>query len=256
MRVLGLGIVCGLGVVASLGTATSWLQSEPPAIPKISDFAPAGDLVEQVDFFVGRVEQSLADPADFDLAKQSRTFKDGNTLAALALMLAYSNQDHPLKASMPRLLKGAQSLAAAEGNVVRAQAAFAEIQAARAGSPDPLATLKWEPVASLSALMKQVPLIHAGLKRRVEGNRLARQAVQLAGQSAALAAIAQASMLDTEHVKRPADIEKWQQLCAQMRTAAGDVNSAVHAQDPQRVTAGMKRLAQSCDACHAVFRSE
>jgi hypothetical protein len=256
MRVLGLGIVFGLGVVASLGTATSLLQSEPPAIPKISDFAPAADLVEQIDFFVGRVEQSLADPADFDLAKQSRTFKDGNTLAALALMLAYSNEDHPLKGSMPRLLKGAQALVAANDNVVGAQAALAEIHAARAGSVDPLAAVKWERVASLSALMKQVPLIHAGLKRGVEGNRLARQAAQLAGQSAALAAIAQASMLDSEYIKRPADIEKWQQLCAQMRTAAGDVNSAVHAQDSQRVTAGMKRLAQSCDACHAAFRSD
>jgi hypothetical protein len=256
MRALGLGIVLGLGVVASLGTATSPLRSEPPPIPKVSDFAPADDLVEQIDFFVGRVEQSLADAADFDLAKQSRTFKDGNTLAALALMLAYYNQDHPLKASMPRLLKGAQALVAAGDSVVRAQAALAEIRAARAGSPDPLATVKWESVASLSALMKQVPLIHAGLKRGVEGNRLARQAAQSAGQSAALAAIAQASMLDTEYVKRPADIEKWQQLCAQMRTAAGEVNSAVHAQDTERVAAGMKRLALSCDACHAVFRSE
>ncbi|HEV3137298.1 MAG TPA: cytochrome c [Pirellulales bacterium] len=256
MRVSDLAIAFGLGIAVSLGTAPRFLQSEPPAIPKISEFAPSGDLVEQVDFFVGRIEQTLADPADFDLAKQSRAFKDGNTLAALALILAYSNQEHPLKASMPRLLKGAQALAAAEDNVVRAQAALAEIHAARAGSTDPLATVKWERVASLGALMKQVPLIHAGLKRGVEGNRLARQAVQSAGQSAALAAIAQASMLDSEYVKRPADIEKWQRLCAQMRDAAGEVNSAVHAQDPQRVTAGMKRLAQSCDACHAVFRSE
>ncbi|MBI3836820.1 MAG: cytochrome c, partial [Planctomycetia bacterium] len=210
----------------------------------------------QVDFFVGRVEQSLEDPADFDLAKQSRNFEDGNTLAALALMLALSNEEHPLKASMPRLLKASQALSAADDNVARAQAALAEIKAARAGSADPRSTVKWERVASLGALMKQVPLIHAGLKRGVEGNRLARQAVQSAGQSAALAAIAQASMLDTEHVKKPEDIEKWRQFCAQMRDASGEVNSAVHAQDPKRVAAGMKRLAQSCDACHAVFRSE
>src|ERR1700680_2435174 len=84
MRVSEFAIAFGLGIAVSLGTAAHFLQSEPPAIPKISDFAPSADLVEQVDFFVGRIEQSLADPADFDLAKQSRTFKDANTLAALA----------------------------------------------------------------------------------------------------------------------------------------------------------------------------
>src|SRR5205823_1973274 len=155
---------------------------------------------------------------------------------------------------MPRLLKAAQALAAAGENVERAQVALAEIKAARGGAADPQATAKWEKVASLSALMKQVPLVHAGLKRGVEGNRLARQAAQSAGQSAALAAIAQTSLWDTEHVKQPADVEKWRQLCAEMRDAAGDVNSAVHAQDQRLVTAGMKRLSQSCDACHAEFR--
>jgi hypothetical protein len=241
-----------------LAVAVSWsaarLRSEPPTIPKISTFAPAADLLQQVDFFIGRIEASLADPADFDGAQQSRTLKDGHTLAVLALMLAVHDEEHPLKAAMPRLLKSAQSLAGAGDDYSRAKAALTEIQAARAGRALGEGTVRWEKAASLSALMKQVPLIHAGLKRGVEPNRLARQAAPSAGQSAALAALAQASILDTEHVTRPADVAAWLQCCVEMRDAAGEVNSAVHAQDQGRVTMGMHHLAQSCEACHAKFR--
>jgi cytochrome c556 len=111
-----------------------------------------------------------------------------------------------------------------------------------------------------------VPLIHTGLKRGVDPHRLARQASQSAGQSAALAAIAEAAMLDTEYAKLARDsaagaveraeqrAEQWRQFCVGMRDAAGEVNSAIHAQDQARVTAGMKRLSQSCEACHAKFR--
>ena len=104
--------------------------------------------------------------------------------------------------------------------------------------------------------MKQVPLIHTGLKRGVEPSRLARQKAQSAGQSASLAAIAQASRLDTDWVKSPEEAAQWRQFCVEMRDAAGDVNADVHTQDSQRVAAGMKALTKSCDDCHARFRHE
>ena len=239
--------------------ACSWATpslSQPPDIPKISSFAPAKDLIQQVDFYLVRLDESLADPADFDLAKQSRTLKDANTLSALALVLAVHDEEHPIKASMPAMLKSSQALAEAGDDIERAGASLAGIKRARAAMAAGGETVKWEKAASLSALMKAVPLVHTGLKRGVEPNRLARQAVQSAGQAAALAAIAQAAMLDAELAKSPADAERWAQFCAQMRDAAGEVNSAVHAQDQARVVTGMKRLSQSCDACHARFRGE
>ena len=243
--------------------ATSLLVSQPPQVPKISRFAPAEDLISQVDFFIKRVEDSLADPADFDPAKQSRTLKDGNTLAALALLLAAHDENHAIKASMPSMLKSAQDLAAAGDNSQEAGEALAKIKRARSPSAEPADAAnpradwtKVEKVASLPALMKQVPLIHTGLKRGVEPNRLARQAAHSAGQAATLAAIAQAALLDHELAKTPAEVELWVKLCADMRDAAGEVNSAVHAQDQGRVAAGMKRLTVSCDECHAKFRSQ
>ena len=239
--------------ITPLGSATAG-GAQPEAIPKISEFAPAEDLIAQVDFYLGRIEQSLATEGDFDPAKQSRTFKDANTLAVLALVLAVHDQPHALRDSAAGLLASAQRLAAAEDNYQRASAALSELKAARAGGAAAAAPVKWEKSASLPALMKQVPLIHTALKRGVEPSRLARQKAPSAGQSAALAAIAQASMLDTEYGATAADLAEWRAYCAAMRDASGQVNSAVRAGDSARVADGMKRLAQSCDACHAKFR--
>jgi cytochrome c556 len=232
--------------------ANSWAEETR----KISSFAPAADLLQQVDFFIGRAEESLQNPADFDGAKQSRTLKDGSTLAVLALMLAHHDEPLPLKTSMPTMLAAAKALAAAGDQVEPARTALAQIKAARAGHAPSTATAKWEKAASLAALMKQVPLIHTALKRGVDPNRLARQAVQSAGQAAALAAIAEAASLDPEPAQSSEDVATWREYCAQMRDAAGEVNAAVHAKDSDRVAAGMKRMTQSCDACHAKFRSQ
>ncbi|MEX0677614.1 MAG: hypothetical protein WD063_11100 [Pirellulales bacterium] len=243
-------------LVVVLCATAQFLFSQDSRSPKISTFAPADDLVGQVDFYIERVEESLADPADYDGAKQSRTWKDSNTLAVLALMLARHDAEHPLKSSMPAMLKGAQALAAAEDDVKRAQQALSAIKAARAGTAAGGEGVKWEKVAALAALMKQVPLVHAGLRRGVTPNRLRRLAKESAGQAATLSAIAEAAMLDDQYAKTPEKAAAWSAFCGQMRDAAGEVNSAVHAQDQPRVDAGIKRLLESCDACHAEFRKQ
>jgi cytochrome c556 len=230
------------------------LQAGPPAKPPVSKIAPVGDLLQQVDFFLERTAASLAEPLDFDQAKQSRAFKDANTLAALGLLLANHDQDFPEKASMAALVQHAQALAQAGPDADAARRALAGLQAARAGKAPAGPELAWGKVASLKALMKQVPLVHTGLKRGVDPSRLARQKTQTAGQSATLVAIAQASLLDTAWIKSPEDVAVWTKFCEQMRDAAGEVNAGVHAQDQPRVAGGMKQLAQSCDDCHAKFR--
>lgn len=228
----------------------------PPTAPEVSKYAPAEDLLQQVDFFIGRVSESLSDPADFDEARQARTLKDANTLAVLALVLGLHDTEHAAKASTPALLAASQQLAAAGADAAKAQQALAQIKLARAGMASSTGTLKWEKVADLPVLMKHVPLIHSGLKRGVEPNRLARQASVSAGQAAALAAIAEASRHDLQYAKTPAAVEAWTEYCVAMRDAAGAVNRAVHAQDAAAVATGMKQMLQSCEACHAKFRHE
>ncbi len=221
---------------------------------KISTFAPVADLMDQVDFYIGRLDGALAEPDKFDAARQSRAWKDSNTLAVLALMLASHDEAHPLKSSMPVMLEGAQTIAVADADAQRAAQGLAAIKSARDGTAQSDATVKWEKVASVPALMKQVPLVHAGLRRGVTPRRLERMAKQSAGQSATLAAIAEAALLDDEYAKSPEEAARWSDFCVQMRDAAGEVNSAVRLQDQARVDAGMKRLLESCDACHAAFR--
>ena len=236
--------------------STQLLLSQGPPSPKISTYAPADDLIGQIDVYIASVEKSLADPDDFDGAKQSRIWRDSNTLAVLALVLGAHDEQHPLKSSMSVLLKGAQALAAAEDDVKRAQEALAVIKAARSGTAQAGEAVKWEKVASLPALMKQVPLVHAGLRRAVKPNRLARLAKASAGQAATLSAIAQVAMLDDEYARSPAEAAAWRAFCAEMRDAAGKVNSAVRAGDQLQVDAGIERLLESCDACHAKFRKQ
>jgi cytochrome c556 len=101
-----------------------------------------------------------------------------------------------------------------------------------------------------------VPTVNSALKRAVTPQRFKSMQQQSAGQSAALAAIAQAVMADTSAVKTSTDLDKWYEYCAEMRTAAGAVNSAIHAQDEAATTAAMSRLAASCETCHKVFRKE
>jgi hypothetical protein len=232
--------------------AESRVVSQTPQGAKFSTYAPAADLVEQVDYYIKDIEAQLV---DYDLAKQSRVWKHANTLAVIALVLANHDEQHPLKPAMPTMLGGAKALVASEENLEAAKAALATIKTAREGKATG-GEAKWEKVASTPALMKQVPLVHAGLRRGVTPNRLARLAKESAAQAATLAAIAEASMLDRQYGDTPEKAAQWAAFCGEMRDASGEVNTAVHAMDQARVDAGMKRLLASCDACHAKFQQK
>jgi cytochrome c556 len=62
--------------------------------------------------------------------------------------------------------------------------------------------------------------------------------------------------VDDEYAKTPAELEKWRQFCSEMRDSAGQVNAAIHAGDAAAVNTAMRRLQQSCDACHGAFRQQ
>ncbi len=150
------------------------LAAPPPtATTSITPFAPSEDLLKQVDYYIERMDAVLAEPAAFDLAGKSRVVKDANTLAALALVLSLYDEEFPQRPAMPTMLEGARRLANAQGDYDTASAALARIKRARAGMADADLAAKWESVASLSVLMKQVPVIHARLTRGVDRRRLA-----------------------------------------------------------------------------------
>ncbi len=243
---------------ASLAMVRIW-AADPPMPPKVSSFAPAKDLASQIDFYVGRLDEALAKKDDFDGANQSRAVKDAHTLAVISLALGMHDEEHPLKEGAVPMLQAAQALATAATaeDFDAAVKAFADYKAAR-GSPSTSGrSLTWQKVADLGALMKQVPVVNTNLKRGVtDERRFKKQLEESAGQSATLAAIAQAAMFDTSAVKDPVDLEQWQKYCAEMRDAAAAVNTAVRAGDQAQATAAFSRMAKNCDDCHGVFRKE
>jgi len=243
-------------VTCSIGTARAADADQSVAQPQVSTYAPAEDLAAQIEFYVKQLSEALSDSAGYDELKQAQVEKDSNTLTVLALLLAMNDQEHKLKPASPAILKSAQGLAEKYDSFDEAKQALAEVKKALSGEAKLDQKVEWEAVAAMSPLMKQVPIIHAPLNRgATDPRRFKRQAAQTAGQAATLAAIAQASMFNTDHAEED-QIPTWQKYCAEMRDACGAVNAAVRSGDTAKAAQAIVALQKSCDDCHAVFRAE
>ncbi len=225
-----------------------------PYAPPVSSFAPAEDLTAQLSEYVEDLEKTLVSESEYT-DRQASAAQDASTLAVIALALALHDEDNPHRANAAAIIKAAQQLAEA-GDYAAATQALAAVKEAVASQTDPPGELKWEPVASLEHLMKEVPLVNTSLKRYTAGSRFESRAKQSAGFTAVLAAIAQASLADTSEAQNDEQAEQWRQFCIQMRDAAGAVGAGIRAQDREATEAAMQRLAQSCDDCHEVFHPE
>jgi hypothetical protein len=250
-------------MISTAGLFAIILRGASPAAPdnpsagaKVSSFAPAEDLANQLNSIIARVDESLAKPDDFDDALQSRIAKEADVAAVIALGLGMSDQDHALKRSASSILSAAQSLAKA-ADFAAARTAIDSLKLAAGGKPSQASAapeLRWHPVAPLGLLMKEVPIINSNLKRAVQPERFKAQTKTSAGAAAALAVIAQEAATDHDAIKKPADIPNWEQYCFEMRDAAGGVNRAIHAGDAEGTRQAFARLSKSCEECHRVFR--
>lgn len=237
---------------------TTWLAADPPAPPKASSYAPAADLIAQVELYIAGLEEALAKKEDYpESASEARARKLANTLTVLSLTLALHDEPHKLKTSAPALFTAAQTLSKSTKDYDAAVKAFAAVKEAAAGkvASSDASGLKWEKVASLGQIMKQSEIVTTTLKRGItDPRRFKRDAAKSAGEATTLAVIAQASLFDTHEVKNPADVGKWYQMCAEMRDAAAAVNVAAHAGDQKGAVTALERMSLSCEKCHEAFR--
>ena len=255
MNLVSMRVRAVVAIVLAMGAvgAAVW-AADPPAAPATSTYAPAEDLVAQVNASLKDLEEALSTADDFEV-KQTRVVREANTLAALGLVLALHDTDHPLKAAAPALIPAAQKLAKAK-TLDEAKPALDGVKAALAGgsgSADPPA---WGKVAGLGALMKQVTFINGRLRRNVTGKRFADQSADTARYAALLAAIGQVTNYDTHEVKDAAQLPQWYEYCAAMRDSAGRINAAAKAGDQDAAKAAMADLEKSCSGCHKTFRVE
>jgi hypothetical protein len=234
-------------------------SQQPPAAADgmiaISAFAPADDLGSQIPAYIKDLEKAVETEEAFK-DSGDKIGKSANTLILVSLGLGLHDQDNKHKPNAPAVIKAAKELAAAK-DLAAAQAALGAIKKAVAGEGGPVeGQLKWEKVASLPELMKQVPLVNTKLKRYTKGSRLQSKAADTQGMSAVIAVIAHGSIANAGDTEKPDAVEQWTKQCIQMRDAAAAVNQGIRAGDEAATTKAMEALAKSCDDCHVIFHKE
>ena len=228
------------------------LRSADPSRPKPSTFAPAKDLLRQWESMLKRCGEDLADEAEYGDDQQGRVVKDANTLVVIAQMLALHDEDHAAKKSAAAWIAAAKKLAESAEEFATAHVAYQELKAAKEVDQE----VSPEPIAEISSLMKQVPIINNALRRGVTGTRFAKSLDVSAAQAATLAAIAERSSFDHSYCESPDDIQLWEKVCGEMRDAAAETLAAVRKSEQTAASAGLDRLVKSCDACHDRFRKQ
>jgi hypothetical protein len=253
---IALMFFAGYGLALAAGAEKNGTANgpAPPDPPKISSFAPAGDLADQVRFYIKDIETTLVDEEEYK-DSNGKIGRCAGTLAVIALCLGLHDEPSEYKARAAALIKTSRELAAAT-DYQSAKKAFQSVKAASEGKVSLRGELKWEKVASLPDLMKQVPNINTKLKRNIQGAKFKSKAKETAGYTAAIAAIAQGSLSDASAAKNPQEIKQWYDFSIQMRDSAGAANAAIRAGNQTAAAEAMKKLAKSCTDCHTVFHPE
>ncbi|MGE0756213.1 MAG: cytochrome c [Pirellulaceae bacterium] len=230
----------------------SLLASAETAAPAPSTYAPAKELAGQIAAFIKQMESELSSEGDYGDEQKDRVIKDANTLIVLAQVMAHHDEDHLLRKAAAPLMSSATKLADAAEEYAAAKAALAEVKQALASSAG--GDVSWEPAADLAQLMKQVPIINNRLRAGVTGKRFDRTLEQNIGYATTLAAIAQTSMYDTAYCASKEEESTWARICADMRTAAAEIQAAVRKKDQAGARTGLEKMVKTCDACHLDFR--
>lgn len=242
----------GLCVTTVCFAASFGTEDATSTVP-VSSYAPREDIDHQIDYFTKRIENDLKNENEYDPDRQRRVEQDASTLAVLCLMLVHHDQSGKLHQPAVALLEASQHLSETAGTYDEARAALAAFREIP-NVPQDDAGITSAPVAELSVLMKQVPIVNNGLRRGVSGRRFEKSMKKNAGLAATLAALAQASAWNTLYCDNEEEEVLWCQMCEELRDSAAEVNTAVRALDQAAAKHAMKRVVVSCDRCHHRFR--
>ena len=222
--------------------------------PKVSTFAPAEDLVRQADKYIKTMKSTVASKDEYD-DSEGKIGRDSNTLAVIILALGLHDTDNKFKPKAAAVMKAARDVAATK-DYASAKKAVAVLGKIAAADVKPGGKLKWEKVASLPDLMKQVPIVNTKLNLCLGKTSFKKKAKDSAGYTAVIAAIAQGVIADTSATKNAEQVKLWQKFSKAMRDHAGAANAAIHKGDQPATDKAMKKLDQSCVDCHAVFKPD
>jgi hypothetical protein len=241
-----------LVVALLIGISTLSVSQAADEAPKISTYAPAADLASQADWYIKDLESAVADETEYK-DSVDKIAKESNTLIVIGLALGMHDQESKYKASAGAVVKAAKAVAETK-DFESAKKAIAALKDSVNGKTE--GTLKWEKIALLPELMKQVPVINTKLKMNLKGPKFKKKAADTAGHTAVLAVISEGAMADHTATKNDAEVKQWIAFSITARDLAGKVNAAIHKGDQAAAEANMAKLQQSCDDCHAVFHPE
>ena len=220
---------------------------------------PAADLEEQVDFYIKEFDKSLEDlAASKDFAADANVLaRDANTLTIIALALGMSEGDNKYKAAAPEIIKAAQTVADAK-DLAAAKAGVAAVKASLTKKSTD--KLEWKKMATMEPIMKlAVPRINTGMTRYVRTEATLKRGIpNIAGATAALAAISQGLMPNFDETTKPDKKDDWVKFSQDFRDAALKANAAIHGFEKGTVSfddfkAALTTMKEDCEHCHTVF---
>jgi len=246
------GGLLALLFVGISGAALAAEEAGRAAVPA-SQYAPAADLLSQLDEYLARLGRDLVSEAEYQADQRERVAREASTVVVLVQVLAVHDEQNRLqKAALP-IIRAAANLADAAEDYAAAKQAYDQLRAA-IDSPEPSELPNWKPVADLQLLMLQVPIVNNSLRRGVNSTRFERTLASTAREAATLAALAEASQYDTGYCSDEDDEAEWRAICVAMRDAAGETRQAVLCKDQAAARAGLAKLVETCDQCHERFR--
>ena len=220
---------------------------------------PAADLDFQIEYYFEELDKRIEDlGASKDFAADANVLaRDGNALILVALAAGMSSEEGKYKAAAPEIIKAAQKVADAK-DLAAAKAAVAEVKAAAEKKSSE--KLEWKKVAKMAPAMKlAVPRINTGMTRYVKNAKtLDRGIPNVAGATAALAAISQGLAPNFDETTKPGEKDQWVKFSQDFRNAALKANAAVNAYKADNTKfddfkTALTEMKENCEHCHAVF---
>ena len=257
---IAISCLCLLGIANSLAQDSAETDADAKTKDKkqsykVSTFAPVKDTEAQLKYFIEKIGRDLENKEDFEESVQRRIGLDSSTVAVLALTLGMHDEKTKYKPAASKLIKIASKLVDSADEYDAAKKTHARLAAAFE-EPVKGEPVSWdEPVADLAMLMQQVPILNEGLRRGVnDKRRFARNAKKNAARAVTLAAIAHASMMDTNYCSDEAEEKVWKKICADMRDSLVGVSKALLKKNQDAAKKANAKVVETCDACHHKFR--
>jgi len=222
---------------------------------KVSSYAPVEDLVAAQKFFLAQLEEQLASKEEYAEDTQERVKKNALVLAVLSMHLGLHDVKNAAQQSGHMMSLSSEALARSANKYDDAKRSYNLILKSQkehiwVASGEEFV---WKKISGQGAMMKKVNEINSAIKRNLTAARFAKQLDALKIQTVTLAAIGQATLLDTHEVKNPADFPTYEKYAVEFRTAAAELNKSVHAADQAAALKAFARMDASCHTCHQKF---